>query len=406
MMTLAAQIFNHFIRRVTHQAELMEEQLGHIKSLYEAVEVFSNRSDLKEIINLFASYTKTMTGAQKVILWVENEAGLQRPAKKNYYAVKGFRNMLPEKIWYPYLKKRFEEKALDPEFHMEEMEGLPQDRPGFLLTVNVKSKSQVFGLLSAFFLEKDKGLEGARQTLSFMADLCAVALEKRSLESKMEDVLLLQEKDRIARELHDNVTQNLFGLIYGIDLIIKKNRLPEEFNNRLRLLQKTTQNTLKELRTAIYQMSSLKGEQEPFVEEVQKYLRDLAKLNNIEVTFHCNGHLQLLLSHQQHSLFRIIREATGNAIRHGHCSSIQVKVEEAAGRLILEIADNGGGFDPAALGRTNSRGLGLINMKELTRSMGSELQVVTGFGQGTRVYCEINLGKDRVPAPTKEESYL
>ncbi len=410
LATLAAQLFNYFIRRVSHQSEVMHEQLQHIKSLYEAVEVFSNRTDPREIVSLFASYSKAMTGALKVIIWVETDSEIQGSAKKNYYSVKGLRNILLETQWYPYLKELYQHKTTAPDFHVDQLEPIGREgQTGSLLTVKIKSKSHVFGLLSAFYPGESWETGGLQQTLGFMADLCAAALEKHSLESVAEEVLLLEEKDRIAREIHDNVTQNLFGLIYGIDMIIKKSTLPEELQERLRLMQQTAQKTLKELRTAIYRMSSLKNEQEPFKEEVGKYLRDLGQMNNVTVSFNHTGYLQQLSSHLQRSLFRIIREATGNAIRHGHCRSISVSIEEKEGIFSLEISDDGRGFEPPAEGSNPHSGLGLINMKELTRSMGGELQVESNPGRGTRIHCEINPGRGRgwTAAPAgKEESSL
>lgn len=400
LVTLAAQVFNYFIRRTTYQAAVMEEQLQHIKDLYEAVEVFSNRTDPREIVTLFASYSKAMTGALKVIIWVETESELRGAAKKSYYAVKGMRRILPEEQWYPYLKRHYQQKATGPEFLVDHMEPVGREgQKGALLTLKVKSASHVFGLLSAFYPEDGMKLQDARQTLGFMADLCATALEKHYLESVAEEVLLVEEKDRIAREIHDNVTQNLFGLIYGLGMIIKKNALPEELNERMRLMQQTAQKTLKELREAIYRMSSLTNDREPFLEGVQKYLRDLGQMNNVRVDFSHKGLLQQLPSQLQRSFFRIIREATGNAIRHGQCSSISVSLEEGEGKFILEIFDDGKGFEPPAEGSNPHSGLGLINMKELTRSMGGELRVESAPGRGTRIHCEINLGRGRMAAP-------
>ncbi len=407
LVTFSAQLFNHFIRRVSHQSEIMEEQLQHIKSLYEAVGIFSLRTDPQEIVSLFASYSKTMMGADKVFIWVETEAPFQDAdtgsIKKNYYAVRGSRKILGDESWYPYVKQGFAENMDGRDFFVQKISSLSPDEKGTMLTVKIKSRTKDYGLISAFFLASPPEMAGVQQTLTFIADLCAVALEKYSLEAITDEILLMEEKDRIAREIHDNVTQNIFGLIYGIDLLMKKTVLPPEVNEKLQLMQKTAQRSLKDLRAAIYRMSSLKKQQEHFKEELEKYLHDLGQLNNVSVNFASHGYLQNLPSQVQRSLYRIIREATGNAIRHGHCSSIQVLLEVREAVVTLDIMDDGQGFEPAGVDKEKRQGLGLLNMRELARSMGSELRMEAAPGRGTRIFCEINLTQEVTYTPGKEE---
>ena len=409
LVTLSAQLFNHFIRRVSHQSEIMEEQLKHIKSLYEAVGIFSLRTDPQEIVSLFASYSKTMTGADKVFLWVETEAPFQgfdsRSINKNYYAVRGPRKILGDESWYPYVKQGFAEDMDDRDYLVQKISSARPEEKGTMLTVRVKSRTRIYGLISAFFLQEPQEMEGIQQTLTFIADLCAVALEKHSLESITDDILIMEEKDRIAREIHDNVTQNIFGLIYGIDLLMKKTALPPEANEKLQLMQKMAQRSLKDLRAAIYRMSTLKRQEEPFKEELEKYLHDLGKLNNVKVSFAPNGYLQNLSSQMQRSLYRIIREATGNAIRHGQCDNIQILLELKERVLTLDIMDDGRGFDPTRTEKAVRQGLGLLNMRELARNMGSELFVETAPGRGTRIFCEIHITQETGHPQRKEEQY-
>lgn len=399
LVTMAAQIFNYFIRRVSYQSEVMAEQLKHIKSLYEAVGIFSLRTDPKEIVSLFASYSKTMTAAVKVFIWVETEDPFVDNAaasmKKNYYAVRGPRKILGDESWYPYVRQGFIDNLSGRDLLVQQITTGTREETGTLITLKIKSRTRDFGLLSAFFPDPPPNMESVQQTLAFIADLCAIALEKHALETITEEILIIEEKDRIAREIHDNVTQNIFGVIYGLNLLMKKTTLPREAVEQLQLMQKTAQRSLKELRAAIYRMSSLKKQQEPFKEELEKYLHDLGQLNNVSVSFISQGYLQQLTSHMQRSLYRIIREATGNAIRHGACSSIQVLLELRESKLFLDIKDNGKGFDPArAADRGLRQGLGLLNMRELTRSMGSELNLEAAPGRGTRIFCEISLAPE------------
>lgn len=81
---LIAQLFHYFIINISQQAEATQKQLVHIKTLYEAVEVFSSHSDPQEIVNLFTSYSKSITDANKVIIWLEANFNAQSLQKKDF----------------------------------------------------------------------------------------------------------------------------------------------------------------------------------------------------------------------------------------------------------------------------------------------------------------------------------
>ncbi|MGI6097717.1 MAG: sensor histidine kinase [Dethiobacteria bacterium] len=392
LVTLVAQLYSYSIHKLSRQSEIMQKQLEHIKSLYEAVEVFSYNNNPQEIVSLFASYAKTLTGAKKVIVWIEAEVGLKERRKKNYYAIRGPRQVLAEEIWYPYLKQVLADIDKSRGVRKHYFTGKRGNERGMLLTVKVCSKTNSYGVLSAYYEDPGEADEAA-QTLTFLAELCAVALEKHSMEAIAEDFLLVDEKNRIAGEIHDSVNQNLFGVVYSLDTLIKDRVLSEPLRKQLRLLQKTLQRSLKELRTAIYSMSTLKNKAEPFVEEVEKYLYDLAQLNDISVNYETLGCFNLS-SQVRNSLYRIIREATGNAIRHGSCSNIKVRLEADRSALKLTITDNGCGFTFAAIEREEKNGLGLINMQELSRNIGGTLEIESIPGRGTKVFCKIPLGQE------------
>jgi len=110
LLVLAAQLYHYLFSKLSRQSALMEQQLEHIKSLYEVMEVFSHHSDPQEAVNLFASYCKRLTGAAKVIIWTEVKLGDKGPPRNIYYAVRGPRHVLLKEHWYPYLKKLFADK--------------------------------------------------------------------------------------------------------------------------------------------------------------------------------------------------------------------------------------------------------------------------------------------------------
>lgn len=389
LITFGAQLFNFLVRKLSRQARIMEKQLQHIKSLYEAVQVLTFNHDPQEVVSLFASYSRALTGAKKVIAWVETGSGHTNAQKKNYFAVRGPRDIFLEESWYPYIKKVFETKYSAPELSVQKFPAATGQDPGILLTVRIKSGANVFGVLSAFYPGAGETPDNVEQTLTFLADLCGISLEKSLQEALTEQLLLIEEKDRIAGEIHDNVTHNMFGVIYALDNLIKKEPLDEAVRKQLRFLQKTVQRSLKDLRNTIYCMSAQKNLREPFLDDVQTYLSDLGQLNYITVKFDYQGNFNNVRSFTRNSLYRIIREASGNAIRHGGCDTLDVFLKADNGTLELTIKDDGCGFVAENYEHGDKPGLGILNMKELARGMGGDLSIESSPGKGTTVYCKI-----------------
>lgn len=393
---LIAQLLYYFIESISRQNELVKKQLDDIKTLYEAVELFSIHSNPKEIINLFAAYTKSITEATKVIIWV-NMGKNETENTEMYYSVRGPKSALLEEEWYPHVKNAFEEEGSYIKQDVHEIKDKRQNYIGVLIIVKIKSKTRVFGVLAGFYLDDGKKMNilVKKQNLIFLADLCAVALEKTILETMAEKFLLLQEQNRIAGELHDNVTQNIFGIIHGLDALLKNKNLDDLSKRQIEIMQRTAQDSLKDLRSIIYDMSSIKSRKEEFASEIKKYLENLSKLNQIKVEYKCSCNIDSLEVDFKKAIYRIIKEATGNSIRHSGCDYIHVKIYSGDDFLYLKIEDNGCGFDCGfdIDGIKNKSlpngGLGIINMFEITRKLNGRCDIKSRRGEGTSIFVKL-----------------
>jgi signal transduction histidine kinase len=125
---------------------------------------------------------------------------------------------------------------------------------------------------------------------------------------------------------------------------------------------------------------------------VESLLANQAKLNGVRIRFRAPDSDRRLTIHHQKALYRIIAEGVGNAIRHGASSRIEVKITLRRNAVILRISDNGSGFDEHTrqLCPENS-GFGLGNMKVLASSLGGNLQIDSGVGEGTRIVVRLPL---------------
>lgn len=368
-----------------------ERTLQHMSSLYEAVETISSRDEIREVIDLFAAYARALTGCEKAIFWVDqvNKEDAGGEGSNFIYTVKGHRRLFPEKYWYPELLKAWSRIKEDPqplEFTIEKPGG---EYLGRLTCVPVKSRSKCFGVLAVLQSENIYTMEEIMQTLSFLANLAAVSIERSLAEVFSDKMLLIEEQNRIANEIHDSVSQNLFSVVYGVDALIKQaDTLPLELQKQLlSTIRDVTAQTSKELRILIYRLSPRHRGDDTFVKELQAYLNNLAELNQINIQFNVQGKEEYMNSAMRRAFYRILKESTSNAVRHGKCSEIQVDLTFNPFESQIIVKDNGIGFEPEIYGDRQgaTSQLGLLNMRELATSLKGNLHIESKNGEGTTV---------------------
>ncbi|MBP3961821.1 sensor histidine kinase [Paenibacillus lignilyticus] len=200
---------------------------------------------------------------------------------------------------------------------------------------------------------------------------------------------LIEERNRIAEELHDRVSQHLFGIIYAIQSMkgdcngMNDDRTQEQMQE----IQEAALAASRELRASIYNLSSResdKNDNASWISIVQSHLANQAKLNGVEIRFHApNSDDRLSINHQK-ALYRMILEGVGNAIRHGASSRITIHLTVEPRIVKLSIEDNGRGFNPWLIKPSKpDSGFGLSNMRTLAASLGGKFGISTKQGSGT-----------------------
>lgn len=216
-------------------------------------------------------------------------------------------------------------------------------------------------------------------------------LDKAHAEA--EHLLIVQEQNRIASEIHDGVSQHLFSIVYALHSLSRQQAsiLDPDIQEQLQLISQTATGAAKELRASIYRIKPSQRAGETYVTTLKTYLNDVARLNGIRVNFVTSGSEDSISSALRQALTRIIKETVANAIRHGHCSTVDLELTMLPDTIELEIVDDGSGFEPDAI---NERGLGLNNMAELMASFDGCFQIESSLGKGTCVLCKIPAGEN------------
>lgn len=206
----------------------------------------------------------------------------------------------------------------------------------------------------------------------------AEKLEKKIAKEKA----LSKERNKLARELHDTVTQTLFSanLIAGtIPKLWKKD--PDAVAKRLEEIKLLHDIALKEMRILLYELkpSTLKDENLPNL--LQRLVKSMEARSKAPVKLSVSGKHKFS-SKTEFGFYRIAQEALNNIIKHSSATKADIALESSPGQLSMSISDNGRGFDDK---RSTSANLGLNIMKERAKIIGAAIKIDSQPGKGTRV---------------------
>lgn len=208
-----------------------------------------------------------------------------------------------------------------------------------------------------------------------------MAEQLQNLLEARQDVAMLEERNRIARELHDSAKQQAFaaaGQIGAARALLEAN--PEAAAQHLAEAEALTDALRVELTSLIHELRPVALGKRGLATAVREYAGDWARQNQVEIAVRVQGERALPVETEQ-ALFRILQEALANAARHSRARQVEVRLLYDDAGVSLTVLDDGRGFDPESM----RRGLGLRSMQERAAALGGKLDVQSTPGGGTRV---------------------
>jgi len=213
----------------------------------------------------------------------------------------------------------------------------------------------------------------------------------RALTAQMAEVAEA-ERQRLARELHDQVGQNLTAL--GINLNIVRTQMPEEtaapVRSRLDDSLSLVEQTAARIRDVMANLRPPVLDDYGLVAALHWYREQFTRRTDIAIAVEGEEPVPRLAARVENALFRIAQEALTNVAKHAQATQVTVTVEVDSGTLRLAVADDGIGFDPAHPAEPDGgRGWGLLTMTERAEAVGGRCRIESYPGQGTRVIVEV-----------------
>jgi signal transduction histidine kinase len=266
--------------------------------------------------------------------------------------------------------------------------GFPANHPPMtsFLGVPIKVRGQVYGNL---YLSEKRGAaqftaedEEAVVTLAAQA---GVAVENARLHEQVQRLAVLEDRERIAKDLHDGVIQSLFAVGMGLQAAENMVRDPEKLVARLGSAVEDIDRVIRNLRDYIFGL----GRGGVADRQLDASLRDLTdefrRASEVAIRLQVDPEAASLLAGHASDVMQFAREAMSNAVRHAKGQTVAVTLRKDGAFIALEVEDDGAGFDPQAA----EGGHGLLNLRSRAEALGGELQIESTPGTGTRVLLRV-----------------
>jgi signal transduction histidine kinase len=247
------------------------------------------------------------------------------------------------------------------------------------------------GVIGAFYLAHKEGAHSFsdedQELIELLAAHAAIAITNARLYERSHELSIVSERNRLAIELHDAVSQKLFSLVLtaeAADTLVERD--PAAAREQIDKLQQLAREANDELRSLINELRPPDLERDGLCGALRKRVEVLRQLHGSAIELEVDDTVSA--GERDGEVFRIAVEALQNAARHAGAEHVSVRLGQSDGRLALEVRDDGVGFDPDDP-ELRSRRLGLTSMEERAERIGAELTIVSSPGNGTAVRLEV-----------------
>lgn len=270
--------------------------------------------------------------------------------------------------------------SIEPRFHA--MHQLPDVKSELVIPLRIGKR--LIGTLDAQSNKLDDFEEEDVVVIQGLGDQISIAIENARLYQQSKELAVLEERTRLARELHDSVTQSLFSIdLHARAIATHLTRNPEKARAQIRQLRQITQESLQEMRSLILALRPASMTDPTLVEALGHLIERVRQPNGPEIRLHTQGN-QKLPTDMEIGLFRITQEALRNALKHAKARNITITLMIAEDRVIVQVTDDGQGFDLGAL-PADPHAFGLVGMRERAELLGGYLKVASQRQAGTSI---------------------
>ena len=355
-----------------------------ISTLVSAAAAVVGEVDLDRVLRRLVAEARARTGARYAALGVIGPHGVLSDFIHEGMDEEAARDIGPPPRGRGLLGKVVREQqtiVLDDIASHPDAHGVPEGHPQMssFLGVPITSGSNSFGNL--YLTNKDGGFTDVDvEVVEALATIAGAAVSTARLRDRLKARAIVEDRDRIARDLHDSVIQDLFAI--GLSLQSTSTRVEDEaVSSVLDRSVDQLHDVVETLRRYIYQLKSADGLRETLSQQLFALAERMGAVYPTQVNVDLHEDLDLVDVAIAEEVVKLATEILSNALRHSRAEELTLRGRARDGQLSLLVRDDGQGFDPDHV----RQGMGLLNMKVRVRRLGGDLSIETAPGSGTTV---------------------
>lgn len=265
-----------------------------------------------------------------------------------------------------------------------------------LLAVPFVARDQVLGIAMVTAHEDYYDFQPEQVELAMgIANSVALAVENARLYERTRELAVIEERNRLAREIHDTIAQGLTGIVLQLeaaDQLMDSN--PDKAKMRVQKSMALARSSLQEARRSVWNLRPTPLEDKKLVDAIRQELARFAEEASWQTAFHLEGELLPLAGETENGLYRIAQEMLNNVKKHARATRVEAYLGCRDGIVRLRICDDGMGFDPShARSASAEGGFGLLGLRERARLLGGSLKIESEPGHGTVLEVEIPVNR-------------
>ena len=221
------------------------------------------------------------------------------------------------------------------------------------------------------------------ELVTLLAAHAAIAIENAKLHDELQKAALRSERDRIGMELHDGVIQSIYAVGMKIDILRVNLGSPADENPQFQVILEDLNHIIDDIRAYIRNLATARDEQTTLKSHIETLAAHFHDFSGVRVVIDVADNLPAFSDFQRHNLLQVIREGLANTARHADATETTIRVRGGENEVMVDIVDNGQGFDTSNIPSISSEHLGLRNMERRAQRLGGRLNITSAPSEGT-----------------------
>jgi signal transduction histidine kinase len=382
----------------------LERKVIEITSLNESVQIIVSSLELDKVLNYIMEKACGLMSTEKCLLYKLDEPGHQLTllASSGFPEPKNSSKRTKSQPGSAFMELVMKERQVRSISDINNFSELKNNT--FVNTLNklnlratiagpLVNQTEIVGGLALFYPESRIFADDDISLFTTFTNIAAIAIENARLYKRSQEAAILEERNRLAREIHDNLAQGLTAIVLQLEIVdILLTKDPSRIHTEIEKAKHQARRNLQEARRSVWDLRAGAAETLSIEEMIKLEIDRFKLISNIDVHLQQKGKSTTVLPEANSHIFRVFQESINNVYHHAQATNVWINLEYTTELLILTIQDDGIGLKSIEGKNVDiKKGFGLMGMQERARILKGSVNISSSEGKGTTVTLKVPL---------------